>query len=83
MVVVDRFTKYSHFLALAHPYTAQSVAKAFLDNVYKLHGQPTSIVSDRDKVFTSLFWKELFKLLGTNLIMSSAYHPQSDGQTEE
>ncbi|KAL0331636.1 UNVERIFIED_CONTAM: Transposon Ty3-G Gag-Pol polyprotein [Sesamum angustifolium] len=82
MVVVDRFTKYSHFLALTHPFSAELVARFFMDNVYKLHGLPTNIVTDRDKIFTSSFWKELFKLLGTNLNLSIAYHPQSDGQTE-
>lgn len=56
LVVVDRFTKYSHFLALSHPFSAQSVAKVFLDSIYKLHGQPISIVTDRDKVFASSFW---------------------------
>jgi hypothetical protein len=53
-----------------------------MNNVVKLHGMPSSIVSDRDKVFTSNFWKHLFKLQGTTLAMSSAYHPQSDGQSE-
>jgi transposase InsO family protein len=82
MVVVDRFTKYGHFISLGHPYTAFRVAQAFFANVLKLHGMPTTIVSDRDRVFTSSFWPELFQLQGITLAFSSAYHPQSDGQTE-
>lgn len=82
LVVIDRFTKYGHFLAMSHPYIAQSVAKLFLYMVYRLHGKPISIVTDRDAMFTSLFWKELFKLTGVQLAMSSTYHPQTDGQTE-
>jgi hypothetical protein len=82
LMVVDSFTKYGHFLPLKHPFTSFSVAKAFLDCVYKLHGPPSVIISDRDKVFTSNLWQELFKLAGVALHMSSAYHPQSDGQTE-
>ncbi len=82
MVIVDRYSKYGHFVALTHPYTVREVAKAFFNTVYKLHGLPEKIISDRDKVFTSGVWKELFKMLGTKLQMSSAYHPQSDGQTE-
>jgi hypothetical protein len=58
LVVVDRLTKYAHFLPLKHPYSATSVAKAYMDNIVKLHGVPLSIVSDRDKVFTSVFWRE-------------------------
>lgn len=81
-VVVDRLSKYAHFLPLSHPYTAQSVAKLFFDNIFKLHGMPATIVSDRDPLFTSTFWREIFKLQGTQLRMTSSYHPQSDGQTE-
>ncbi|KAL9414539.1 hypothetical protein AB3S75_042914 [Citrus x aurantiifolia] len=56
MVIVDRLTNYAHFVALKHPFTAITVAKAFVANVVRLHGIPTSIVSDRDKVFISSFW---------------------------
>jgi hypothetical protein len=82
LVVVDKFSKYAHFLPLSHPFTAFQVALLYMNNVFKLHGMPTAMVLDRDKVFTSNIWQELFKLLGTDLKMSSAYHPQTDGQTE-
>ena len=79
MVVVDRLTKYVHFIPLSHPYSTVKVATLFLNHIFKLHGLPISIVSDRDPMFTSRFWEELFRLQGVDLAMSSAYHPQFDG----
>jgi hypothetical protein len=80
--VVDRFSKFTHFIPLSHPYSASSMAKAFFDNIVRLHGMPCSIVSDRDPIFTSTFWKELFRLARVKLLLSSAFHPQTDGQSE-
>ena len=82
LVVVDLLTKYAHFIALGHPFSAAGVAKSFFHNVYRLHGLPGAIISDRDRIFTSHFWSKLFKLADVKLCRSSAYHPQSDGQTE-
>lgn len=82
MVVVDKFTLYAHFIPLLHPFTATKVATAYMNNVFKLHSLPQVMLSDRDPIFTSKFWKELFEQLGSELRMSSAYHPQTDGQSE-
>jgi hypothetical protein len=82
MVVVDRLSKYAHFVPMKHSYKAAIVAQVFVSYIVRLHGIPTSIVSDRDRVFISFFWRTLFWLQGTKLCMSSSYHPQTDGQTE-
>jgi hypothetical protein len=75
LTVVDCFSKYAHFLPLGHPYIANSVMRLFFDNVVKLHGIPSSIVSDRDSVFTDQFWRELFSMASVKLQFSSAFHP--------
>ena len=82
LVVVDRLSKYSHFIPVTHPYTAMSIAQIFFENVFKLHGMPRTIVCDRDLAFTSAFWTELFGLNGTKFNFSLAYHLQIDGQSE-
>jgi hypothetical protein len=79
---VDRFSKSVHFIPIGHLYTAMFVARAFFDTVVWLHDIPSSIVSDRDPVFTNRFCIKLFTLSGVKLSFSSAFHPQSDGQSE-
>lgn len=82
LVAVDRFSTGIHLGMLPHNHTASFVAHFFLDIIVKIHGVPRSLVSNRDPLFLSKFWQELFKFFGTKLWMSSAYHPQSDGQTK-
>jgi len=76
MVVIDRLSKFAHFIPLKPRFNSKIVAETFIQNIVKLYGFPKTIVSDRDRVFISNFWKQLFKAQGTNLAMSSAYHPQ-------
>jgi hypothetical protein len=67
MVVVDMFTRFAHFIPLSHPFTAAKVAAAYLNNVFKLHSMPQVMISDRDPIFASRFWKEFFSLMGNDL----------------
>jgi transposase InsO family protein len=80
--VVNRFTKYSHFIALSHPYTTKDEVDIYMNHVFKLHGLPKVIFTDRDPIFASSIWESLFKSLKVELHLSSAYHPQTDGQTK-
>jgi hypothetical protein len=82
VVFVDRLSKQAHFEAITTNITAPETAKVFFNTIYRLHGLPQAIVCDRDARFTSNFWQSLFKLLGTKISMSTAFHPQTDGQTE-
>lgn len=79
---MDRLTKSAHFIPINITYSMERLAEIYIKEIVKLHGIPSSIVSDRDPRFTSKFWQGLQSALGTNLRMSSAYHPQTDGQTE-
>lgn len=75
LVVVDRLSKYGHFVPLKHPFSAASIAETFIKENFQLHGLPKSIVSNHDPIFISNFWQEFFKLQGSKLCLSSAYHP--------
>jgi len=81
-VIVDRLTKSAHFLPVKSTYKASQYAELFISEIVKLHGVPVNIVSDRDPIFTSRFWKAFQRALGTQLRMSTSHHPQTDGQTE-
>jgi hypothetical protein len=81
-VIVDRLTKVAHYLPVRTNYGGEKLAQLYVDNIVKLHGVPSRIVSDRGTQFTSRFWKGLHNAMGTKLDFSSAYHPQTIGQTE-
>ena len=82
VVFVDKMSKMAHYAATTTKVTAPQLARIFFNQVVRYHGVPKSIVSDRDSKFTSLFWRSLWKRIGTRLALGSAYHPQTDGQTE-
>ena len=81
-VIVDRLTKSAHFIPVKVTYSAEKFAKLYISEVVQLHGFPLSIISDRGTQFTSMFWKTLHAELGTRLDLSSAFHPQTNGQSE-
>ena len=82
MVVVERLTKWAYFIPFLRKATATDLAHVFMEKVFARHGMPAEIISDRDKLFTSQFWQSLMDILGTKHKLSTAYHPQTDGQTE-
>ena len=82
LIAVDRLTKMAHFIPTTSKVTAKETTELFLRYVFQYHGLPDNIISDRDPKFTSHFWKNLHKILGINLLMSTAEHPQTDGQSE-
>lgn len=82
MSVTDRFTKMLHIIPCQHTLTAKDAASMFINVVFRYHGMPKGVVSDRDAKFTSLFWRELMSKLDTSLLMSTAMHPQTDGLAE-
>ena len=81
-VIVDRLTKSAHFLPVKVTYTMDKYAELYVQEIVRLHGVPVSIVSDRDSRLTSHFWKSLQAAMGTNLDFSTAFHPQTDRQSE-
>ena len=81
-VIIDRLTKSAHFIAIKSTWGAPKLSEVFLHEIVRLHGTPKTIISDRDGRFMSTFWKELHKAMGTELRFSTAFHPQTDGQSE-
>ncbi|KAK9024148.1 hypothetical protein V6N11_004325 [Hibiscus sabdariffa] len=81
-VIVDRLTKSAHFILVRTNYTVDKLAKLYISEIVRLHDVPLSIISDRDPKLTSRFWQALHDALGTNLNFSTAFHPQTDGQSE-
>ena len=81
-VIVDWLTKSAHFLAVWMTFTLEEFSQLYIREVIRLHGLPVSIMSNRDPIFTTHFWKSFQKAIGTQLTMSTTFHPQTDGQSE-
>jgi hypothetical protein len=81
-VIMDRLTKTAHFIAVHTTYSVQQYAELYMDHIVRLHGTPKTIISDRGTQFVAHFWEQLHECLGTKLIRSSSYHPQTDGKTK-
>ena len=81
-VIVDRLTKSAHFLPVKETFRLDKLAQLFVDEIVRLHGVPVTIISDRDPRFTSRLWKAFQTDFGTRLNFSTAFHPQTDGQSE-
>jgi transposase InsO family protein len=81
-VVVDTLTKSAHFIPVRTTYQAPDIARVFISEIVRLHGVPKRIISDRGSVFTGRFWTSFQEALGTQLNFSTAYHPETDGQTK-
>jgi transposase InsO family protein len=81
-VIVDRLTKMSYFIACKDTMTLKDLAKGFMFHMVRAHGLPNSIISDRGSLFTSKFWKQIMKAMGTTRNLSTVFHPETDGQTE-
>ena len=81
-IIFDRLTKTAHFIPVHTEYRVRKYAEIYLERIVWLHGVPKTIISDRGTQFIARFWEQLQEALGTKLIRSSAYHPQTDGQTE-
>ena len=81
-VVVDRLNKAAQFMVLHHPYSVADVVQCFMDNVFKLYGFPDSITSGRDPIFVNRFWQEFMAYQGVQVQLSTAYHPQTNEQSE-
>ena len=81
-VIIDRLTKSAHFLPIKVTYSLEQLANLYVQEIVRLHGVPTSIISDRDSRFTSTFWRNVQQAMGTKLKFSTAFHPQTDGQSE-